>query len=339
MADLIKILIALGVFINIVPLMVIIERRVSAKIQKRMGPNRVGPFGILQPLADAIKLITKEDLTPGHVNKWVYRLAPAVVMLPGALAFAVIPFGSQMAVGGKVINLQIADLNVGLLFVLAITSMGVYGISFGGWASNNKYSLFGGVRSTAQLVSYEVAMSIALVAALMTTGTINLQEIVRGQTGSMLGGWLPAWNVFKQPIAAGIFFIAMFAETNRLPFDLAECEAELIGGYLTEYGSMKFGLYMMGEFLAMVTMSGLMVTVFLGGWHFPGIDPTSTSVAVGLLTCLIFLTKVMTLMFIFVWVRWSLPRFRYDQLMNLGWKVLIPIGLANIALTGILGTI
>ncbi|MBI3271880.1 MAG: NADH-quinone oxidoreductase subunit NuoH [Planctomycetes bacterium] len=334
--DALKILVVLGVLLNVVPVLVYAERRVSALIQDRLGPNRVGPAGLFQPLADAVKFIFKEDIIPGHVDRVLYVLAPVLAFLPPALAFAVIPFGHPVLLFGEKVDLALAPANGGVLFILAVGSMGVYGIAFGGWASNNKWSLLGALRSSAQMISYEIPLTLAFVAVLMTAGTLNFAEIVQRQSDTWLG-FIPAWNIFQQPLAFLIFLVAAFAETNRLPFDLPECEPELIGGYHTEYSSMKFALFFMGEYLAMVTMSSLLVTLFLGGWSCPGIDPRSLTLLSGLASVAAFSAKVGAILFVYIWVRWTLPRFRYDQLMNLGWKVLVPLALLNIVATGFLG--
>ncbi|MGE4619393.1 MAG: NADH-quinone oxidoreductase subunit NuoH [Planctomycetota bacterium] len=319
-----------GVVLQVVPALVYFERRISAWIQDRIGPNRVGPIGVLQPLADVIKLAFKEDLTPQGSDKWIYRLAPVIVYAPAILAFSVIPVGQ---------DLQVASFGVGVIFLLTVSGFSVYGLAFGGWASNNKYSLLGGLRASAQMISYEVALGLSIIAILMTAQTVDLNEIVRQQWGATTLG-LIQWNLFQQPIAAVIFLIAAFAETNRLPFDLAECEAELIGGFHTEYSGLKFATFFMGEYIAMITMSGLMVTMFLGGWSLPWVE-ISTSPTIGdiALSVGIFSGKVIALLFFYIWVRWTLPRFRYDQLMNIGWKVFIPLSLINLALTAVSGVL
>ena len=317
-----------GGLIHIVPGLIYFERRISAWIQDRIGPNRVGPVGVLQPVADAIKLIFKEDVTPEGINRAIYTLAPVLVYAPAILAFTVIPVG---------IDLQVANFSVGVIFLLTIGGFSVYGLAFGGWASNNKYSLLGGLRASAQMVSYEVALILSVIAILMTAESVDLNAIVRSQWAPGTLGFL-GWNLFQQPIAFVIFFIAAFAETNRLPFDLPECEAELIGGYHTEYSSLKFATFFLGEYVAMVTMSGLLVTLFLGGWSLPWVEipalPLTADIA---LSVLIFLGKLAFLLFVYIWVRWTLPRFRYDQLMGIGWKVLIPLALVNLALTALGG--
>jgi NADH-quinone oxidoreductase subunit H len=323
---------AVGFILALAPLLVWAERKVAARIQNRLGPNRVGPFGLLQPLADAIKLLTKEEVIPRGAERGLYYLAPALAFIPGVLALAVVPFGNSVYVGGRLVPIQIADLNAGIIFVLAITSLGVYGIAFGGWTANSKYPLLGGLRSSAQLVSYEVAMGLAVVSVLMTARSAHMQEIVLAQRG--------LWNIVCQPVAALIFLVAMFAENNRLPFDLPEAEPELVGGYHTEYSGMKFGLFFLGEYVAMVTMASVFTTLFLGGWMLPGFDLASRHGAGWvLLSIAVFLAKVGLLLFFYMWVRWTLPRFRYDQLMRLGWGALVPLGLANVIVTGLLGVI
>jgi NADH-quinone oxidoreductase subunit H len=337
--------VALGVtlfLLQVVPIMVWIERKVCARIQNRRGPNRVGPFGLLQPVADAVKLICKEEVIPERAERALYYLAPFMAFVPAALAFAVIPVGKPLRLGdGTLLPLAVADIDVGILFVLAISSIGVYAMAFAGWSANSKYSLLGGIRAASQTISYEVAMGLAIVAVIMTTGTagspgsVHMGTIVAEQQGTWLG-FIPRWNVFTQPIAALIFLVAAFAENNRLPFDLPEAEPELAAGYHTEYSGLKFAMFMLGEYVAMIGMSAVMVTLFLGGWGLPGLTDGEGAVPV-LLSIAIFVTKVFVLLFFYVWVRWTLPRFRYDQLMKIGWGALIPLGLANVILTGLLG--
>jgi NADH-quinone oxidoreductase subunit H len=317
--DALRVALIFGGLMSLVPLLVLAERRIAAAIQNRVGPNRVGPQGLLQPLADVLKLLFKEEVYPEQADKVLYTLGPLLAFVPAALAFAVIPVGR---------DLQIADLNIGVLFVITVTSLGVYGISFGGWASNNKYSLLGGIRSSAQIISYEIAMVLALVSVLMVAGDVHLGRIVEAQAGI----W--NWNLFYQPLAFVIFVVAAFAETNRLPFDLPECEAELVGGYHTEYSSMKFAMYFLGEYIAMVVMSSLLVSLFLGGWD-PGLFSLPEGAFGTLLSIAVFAVKLCAVLFVYMWVRWTLPRFRYDQLMRLGWKVLVPLALANIVVTGL----
>jgi NADH-quinone oxidoreductase subunit H len=289
-------------------------------------------------VADAIKSFFKEDYTPSHVDKVLFTIAPAMAFIAPALVFAVIPFGHEIRIKGYSILPQVFDMDIGVLFVLMIASLGGYGLILGGWSSNNKYSLLGGLRASAQMLSYEIAMGLSVVSVIMTTEATSMSAIVNTQTHGLWGTCVPAWNIITQPIAFIIFLCTAFAETNRLPFDLAEGDSELIGGYHTEYSSMKFAMFFMGEYLAVLTMSALMVTLFLGGWYFPGItEVVNTSVLNGILSIFVFATKTGMIIFFFIWVRWTLPRFRYDQLMKLGWKMLLPLALFNIVLTAILG--
>jgi NADH-quinone oxidoreductase subunit H len=324
----VKILIVFSVLMFIVAYAVWVERKVSAAIQDRHGPNRVGPFGLLQPAADAIKSFFKEDFTPGHVRKVYFWLAPAIVMIPSLLTVAIIPFGSNL--GHQ--KMVIADLNVGVLYTFGIVSLGVYGIVLAGYAANSKYPFLGGIRSSAQMISYEIAMGMSVIPIFLLVGGLNLSEVISYQTGS----WFH-WLIFKQPVAFAIFLAAMFAETNRLPFDLPESEQELAGGYNVEYSSMKFALFFMGEYAAMTAASAMMVTLFLGGWTLPfwGLDQPAQTVTVGILQIGIFLGKMLFVEFMIIWTRWMWPRFRYDQLMDLGWRRFIPVALANIVVTAV----
>ena len=309
--------------------MIYAERRVSAFMQDRVGPNRVGPKGVLQPIADGIKFLMKEDLVPERVDKPIFILAPAILLIPALMTFAVIPFGSSINLFGREIALQVADVNVGILYVLALTSISVYGIVLAGWSSNNKYSLLGGLRSSAQLISYELAMGLAVVSIILLAGSLRLNDIITDQQGSFF-----SWNIFRQPLAFLIFLIAVYAETNRLPFDLSEAEQELVGGYHTEYSSMKFAMFFMAEYANMITAAALTVTLFFGGWDVPLLDEGSLGLFGALLSVLSFILKMSFFLFLFIWVRWTFPRFRYDQLMRLGWKVMLPLALFNIFLTG-----
>ncbi len=329
---LVKIVAVIAVIFLTVLGLTLAERRVSGFIQDRLGPNRVGPQGILQPIADAIKFFVKEDLIPSHVEKWLYILSPAIILTPALMVFAVIPFGDSITtyVGGSLetIRFQIADLNVGILYIIAIASLGVYGIVLGGWSSNNKYSLLGGLRSASQMISYEIPMGLAIVSLLLMSGSLRLQDIVYDQYG--------LWNVFRQPLAFIIFLTASFAETNRLPFDLPETEQELVGGYHTEYSSMKFSAFMLAEYMNMITSSALIVTLFFGGWHIPfGILEALNLPVIWeqILQIISFAIKTGLMLFFYLWVRWTFPRFRWDQLLGLGWKNLIPLGLLNIVVT------
>ena len=332
---LVKIVVVLGALLGTVAYMILAERKVSAFIQHRYGPNRVGPWGLLQPIADGLKFMFKEDIIPPHVNRVVYVLAPAAILMPALMTFAVVPFGDTIPLFGRDIRLQVADLNIGILYILALTSLGVYGIVLGGWASNNKYSLLGGLRASSQMISYELAMGLSIIGVLMITGSLRLNEVVAGQH-RMLWGVIPRWNVFVQPLGCLMFVVAAFAETNRAPFDLPECEQELVAGYHSEYSSMKFAMFFMAEYANMVTSSAVIVTLFFGGWHVPWLIPEhATSMGYSLLKIAAFAAKTGFFLFLFLWLRWTLPRFRYDQLMRLGWKVFLPLALLNIVFTGI----
>ena len=321
-------LLIIHVILILSALMVWAERRVSAWMQDRLGPNRVGPAGLLQPLADLGKFMFKEDVVPGHVNRWLYTLAPAVCVVPAMITFAVIPF-TGVVEGGVAVSYQIANLNIGVLYVLALAGLGVYGIAMGGWASNSKYSLLGGVRASAQMISYELSMGLAIVPVVLLAGSLSLSDIVALQADG-------TWLLFTQPVAAFIFLVAAYAETNRLPFDMPESETELVAGYHTEYSSMKFALFFMAEYTAMTVGAALMVTLFCGGWTFFGLEGVGffgISWLAWIPGVLIFTAKMVFFLFAFIWVRWTLPRFRYDQLMTLGWAWFLPISLVNIMLT------
>ncbi|MGB6122809.1 MAG: NADH-quinone oxidoreductase subunit NuoH, partial [Bacteroidota bacterium] len=305
------------------------ERRVSAFIQDRLGPNRVGPFGLFQAPADVLKLFLKEEIVPTEANRFIHTLAPIISIAVAFSTFAVVPFGDSITLFDTEIKLMIADVNIGILYVLALTSVGVYGITLSGWASNNKYSLLGALRSTAQMISYELSLGLAVVGVVMVAGSLRLDVIVELQSGF-------AWNAFLMPIGFITFVVAAFAETNRLPFDLPEAEPELVGGYHTEYSGMKFGSFFLAEYVNMITSSALIVTLFLGGWQFPGVDLLGLpQFWLSLVHVLTFVVKVGAVLFFFIWIRWTIPRFRYDQLMDLGWKVMFPLALLNVAVTGI----
>ncbi|MEY2429317.1 MAG: NADH-quinone oxidoreductase subunit [Verrucomicrobiota bacterium] len=322
----VKIICVFAVLMFIVAYAVWVERKVSAAIQDRRGPDRVGIFGLLQPIADMIKTFLKEDFTPAHVRKAYFWLAPSIVMIPSLLTVAIIPFGSQLGAQKMVI----ADLNVGILYTFGIVSLGVYGIVLAGYAANSKYAFLGGIRSSAQMISYEIAMGMSVVPLFLLIGGLRLTDVVDYQTGS----WLH-WLIFKQPLSFAIFTIALFAETNRLPFDLPESEQELAGGYNVEYSSMKFALFFLGEYANMTVGAGLMVTLFFGGWALPvaGLDQPAVTIGMGLLHIAIFLAKLLVVLFTMIWVRWMWPRFRYDQLMALGWRRFVPLALLNIVIT------
>src|SRR5262245_6357849 len=315
----VKVIAAFAMLMFTVAYIVLVERRVCAFIQDRLGPNRVGPFGLLQPVADGVKAFLKEDFTPAHVRKVYYILAPAIVMMPAILNLAVIPFGSTL--GQK--PMVSADLNVCSLCVFGMVSLGVYGIVLAGYASNSKYPFLGGIRSSAQMISYEIAMGMSVVPVFMLVGDLNLSKVIDWQAQH---GWL----VLYAPFCFLVFLTSAFAETNRLPFDLPESETELVAGYNTEYGSMKFALFFMGEYANMIASSAIMVVLFFGGWTLPFVTTPANSIAAGLLHIGIFLAKVIALFVFFIWVRWMLPRFRYDQLMDLGWRRFVPFALANI---------
>ncbi len=309
------------------------ERKVAAIMQDRIGPNRSGPFGLLQPLADGGKFFFKEDFTPANAEKFLFVLGPALVMFISLITGAVIPWGKSINIAGTSYDLQVANVDVGVLFLIGMVSIGVYGIMIGGWASNNKYSLIGAIRASSQMISYELAMGLALLAIIMMSGSLDLKAITEQQSG-----WNGMkWNVFFQPLAFLIFFVAALAECNRHPFDLPECESELVTGYHTEYSSMKLGLYMFGEYVNMFISNALLVTLFFGGYNYPGIEWVTQNWgenAAGILSVVSFLTKTFFGIFVFMWLRWTLPRFRYDQLMHLGWKTLIPLALLNLIVTG-----
>ncbi len=331
LATLIKVVVIFAGLVSAAGISTLAERKVSAWIQLRIGPNRVGPFGVLQPLADGIKFIFKEEFVPPGATRWLFIMAPALAALPAMMTVAVIPFtGTIMEIDGTPILGSIADIDIGAIYIMAVSGLGVYGIILGGWASNSKYSLLGGLRASAQMISYELSMILIILAIVAMSGTMNLREISDQQNANTLLGFLPAWNIFYQPLAFVMFVICTFAETNRHPFDFAECESELVGGFHTEYSSMKFALFFIGEYCAMIVMACLTVTLFLGGAAVPFWSAAPWFIGLGA-----FIVKAAFFMFLFIWVRWSLPRFRYDQLMALGWKLFLPIALVNIFVTGL----
>jgi len=353
----VKILLILVAVIHVVPIMIWAERKGAALIQDRPGPNRAGleftssgilklfkpiiVLGVLHPVADAMKFLWKEDPIPHSANKLLYVLGPFLSLIPACLVIAALPFGDSVVVFGYTLLLQIADIDVGIIFMLAIGSLGIYGIMFGGWASNNKFSLIGALRASSQIISYEIPLGLAAAAAVTVYGTFSLREMVMLQEGTILGV-LPNWGVFYQPVGFVLFFIAAFAETNRLPFDLPETEAELVAGFHTEYGSMKFATFFMAEYMNMATISGIMTTLYFGGWKIPYVTDATLLQWLGhqnwvaLLQVSSFFIKMGVFMIIFVWVRWTIPRFRFDQLLRLAWGSLIPIGLINIVLTALI---
>lgn len=315
LATLFKICLVVGLLLLAVAYLTWLERKVIGDIQVRFGPSRVGPFGLLQPIADGIKLMFKEDVVPANADRLIFFLAPALSFVPALIVFAVIPFGPSFV---------ITDVNVGLLYVFAVASLGVYGSVLAGWASNSKYSLLGGLRSSAQMVSYELGLGLSVLGVVMMTGSLSLVDIVEAQKGTWLG-ILPRWNIFPQFLGFVIFLISSNAELNRAPFDLPEAETELVAGFHTEYSSMKFALFFMAEYANMIAAAALATTLFLGGWRGPLLPPV-----------IWFLLKVFAFIFLFIWVRATLPRFRYDQLMGFGWKVLLPLALANVMFTAAL---
>lgn len=315
------------------------ERKVAAFLQDRVGPNRAGPFGIFQPMADGAKMFMKEEIIPTRSSGLLFIVGPSLAILTACIGSAVIPWGQQLTIGSRVIDLQVTDINVGILYIFGVVSLGVYGIMIGGWASNNKYSLLGAIRAASQNISYEIAMGLSIIALLMLTGTLSLRQIAEQQHDFWANGWF-TWNVFRQPLGFLIFLICAFAETNRSPFDLPECETELVGGYHTEYSSMKLGFYLFAEYINMFISSAVMATLYFGGYNFPFMHHLGLSAnLVTILGVVALFIKIIFFIFFFMWVRWTIPRFRYDQLMDLGWKVLIPLAIANIILTGIFATI
>ncbi len=335
LVSLVKIVVAIGVLLTSVAYTVWFERKLVGHIQNRWGPSRVGPFGLLQPLADGLKFIFKEDVTPPYVNRPLYLAAPLISLTLALTSISVIPFSQPIQIGGFRTPLQITDVNIGLLIILGITSMGVYGIALAGWSSNSKYSLLGSLRASAQMVSYEVALGLSLIGVLIYTGSFSLQDIVQAQSGTWYGV-LPKWNLFKGQIVGFLIYLcAAFAETNRVPFDLPESETELVAGYHTEYSSMKFAMFFMAEYANMFTVACLASILFLGGWNGPTFGFAYYSWQAGLLHVFWFAVRVFFFLFLYVWVRGTLPRFRYDQLMAFSWKVLLPLSLANIIVTAL----
>lgn len=307
------------------------ERKIAAWLQDRVGPNRAGKGGILQPLADGLKLFAKEEFMPNTPNKFLFVVGPAISMSAALMTSAVIPWGDRLEVFGRTVILQATDIDVAMLYIFSVLSVSVYGIMIGGWASNNKFSLMSAMRASSQMISYEVAMGLSIIALIMMTGTLSLKEIAAQQHGMN-------WNVFYQPVGFLIFLVCSFAETNRTPFDLAECEAELIGGYHTEYSSMRMGFYLFAEYAAMFISSTILAVLYFGGYNYPGMDWMEANAGVNvanIIGILVLFAKLCFFIFFYMWVRWTIPRFRYDQLMRLGWKMLIPLAIANIIITGL----
>ena len=304
------------------------ERKLAGFFQDRLGPDRAGPFGMFQPLADGLKFLFKEEFIPKHADKVFFILGPSIAMIAACMAVAVIPWGMPLWVFGHKMALQIVDLDVGVLYIFGVVSLGVYGIMIGGWASNNKFSLLSAIRASSQMISYELAMGLSLIALTLQTGSLSLRHIVEGQSGIH-------WNVWSQPLGFLIFLVCAFAEANRTPFDLAECETELIGGYHTEYSSMKLGFYLFAEYINMFVASAVISTLYFGGYQLPFLS--ALPIGQNVLACIsigVFFIKIFACMFLFIWVRWTVPRFRYDQLMTLGWKIWVPLALLNMCLTG-----
>lgn len=311
------------------------ERKIAGFLQDRVGPNRAGPGGMFQPLADGLKMFFKEEIIPTDSSTALFILGPSLALFTSFLGSAVIPWGQDIEIAGRQVSLQITDINVGMLYIFGVVSLGVYGIMIGGWASNNKFSLMGAVRAASQSISYEIPMGLSIIALLMATNTLSMKEIAEQQHGIN-------WNFFYQPLGFIIFLVCSFAETNRTPFDLPECETELVGGYHTEYSGFKMGAYMFAEYLNMFLASAVMSTLYFGAYNYPGMDWVNelTGPVIGPLIGMgVLILKIFAFIFLFMWVRWTVPRFRYDQLMNLGWKILIPLAIANIVITGIVITI
>ncbi len=304
------------------------ERKIAAFFQDRLGPNRVGPFGLFQPFADGGKLLFKEEIIPKNAEKWLFILGPGIAMIVATITSAVIPWGTSIRIFDRDVALQVADINIGILYIVGIVSVGVYGIMIGGWASNNKYSLYGAIRASAQMISYELSMGLSLIAVIMISGTLSLNEIVAQQSGMN-------WNVFYQPMGFLLFFVSALAECNRAPFDMAECETELIGGYHTEYSSMKLGFYLFSEYINMFVSCAVISCVYFGGYNFPGMHLITDPTWLGLAQVGVMFAKILFFVFVFMWIRWTLPRFRYDQLMHLGWKSMIPLAIVNLLITGL----
>jgi NADH-quinone oxidoreductase subunit H len=306
------------------------ERKVAAFMQDRIGPDRAGPFGLLQPIADGVKMFMKEEIIPNVSDKLLFILGPCIFMITALMTSAVIPWGTAMEFDGVKYGLQVADINIGILYVFGVVSLGVYGIMIGGWASNNKFALLGAVRASSQMISYELAMGMSLIAIIMMSGSLSLNDIVSQQKGLN-------WNIWYQPLGFIIFLICAFAECNRTPFDLPECETELVGGYHTEYSSMKLGLYLFAEYINMFVSGAIISCLYFGGYNFPGLEYLSTVLNPNLVAIISFgalFTKAIFFVFFFMWIRWTIPRFRYDQLMKLGWQILLPLSILNVLLTG-----
>ncbi len=331
--DIVKIIVVLGGLMLCVAYLTLAERKFAGYIQDRLGPNRAGPWGLFQPFADFLKMLFKEDFIPDMAEKTLFFISPVLIVIPALTVIAVIPFGESLNIFGREIPLIIADVNIGILFIFAMASLGVYGLVLGGWSANNKYSLLGGLRSSAQMISYELALGLSIIGIIMITGSLKLTEVVLTQK-AYFWGVIPRWNIFLQPVGFIVFITAAFAETNRLPFDMVEAEQELVGGYHTEYNSIKWMLYFLAEYANVITTSAVIATLFFGGWHLPWIENVEMpNILLQLLQIGSFAAKTAFFSVFFVWTRWTLPRFKYNQVMSLGWKVLLPIALLNVLVT------
>lgn len=327
--------VAMGMILGATAYCIYFERKIAGWIQDRLGPSRVGPLGLFQPIADGLKFVWKEDSFPAHVDKVLFVLAPAISFVVALITFAAIPWGGQLELNGELVEIQVANPDIGLLYILGVASLGVYGVVLGGWASNNKYAFMGGIRAAAQMVSYEIPLGLCILVVVLTMGELRLEQITAGQVSEYWLGFIPQWNVFLHPLAFVILFICILAEANRAPFDMPEAEQELVGGFHTEYGALKFGLFFLGEYAHMITASALISVLFLGGWHFPWIpwtQPEATGIIPALCKILVLCGKVCFFIFVMMWIRWTLPRFRFDQLMRVAWKGLIPMSLALVVL-------
>ena len=334
----ILILVIFGITLLIATYSTYAERKIAAFLQDRVGPNRAGPLGLLQPIADAGKMFFKEDFIPESSDKFLFIIGPGIAMFTACMTGAAIPWGDSVVLFGREIQLQIAQFDIGILYIIGFLSVGVYGIMIGGWASNNKYSLFGAIRASSQMISYELSMGLAIISVVMMTGSLGLKDIVQAQGGGLYGiSFLEGmnWNIFYQPLGFIIFFTCALAECNRAPFDLPECETELVGGYHTEYSSMKLGFFLFAEYINIFVSSAVIVTLFFGGYNFPGQALITNETLLGFLGLAVMFAKVFFFIFVFMWIRWTLPRFRYDQLMHLGWKTLIPLSILNMLITGL----
>ncbi len=331
-------IVVIGAMQGAVAYCIYFERKISAWIQDRYGPNRVGPRGLLQPVADGLKFFLKEDVIPHHVDKVLFVLAPGIIFLVAGVGFAAIPWGGQLAIGDKLVDIQVAKPDIGLLYILGVASMGVYGVVLGGWASKSKYSFYGAIRATAQMISYEIPMGLCILVVVLTMGTLRLEVITEQQTGYWLG-FIPQWNVFLHPLAFVILFITALAEANRTPFDLAEAEQELVGGYHTEYSALKFGMFFLAEYAHMITAAAFMSVLFFGGWHLPWLSwtqPEATQWYAAVAKTVVISGKIAMFIFLMMWIRWTLPRFRFDQLLRLAWQRLMPVTLGLFVLATVL---